>query len=69
MFHFRDRLKETLCEHELVLECEAFLSGRYAQHLAELDLPVPVWAWMNTLAHGSSDQIMVLGTEPACARL
>lgn len=38
---------------EFVAECERFLSGSYADHLDELGQPVPVWAWVNLLAHGS----------------
>lgn len=36
----------------LAQECEAFLAGRYAEHLDGLGCPVPTWAWLNGLAHG-----------------
>lgn len=32
----------------------AFWSGRYAEHLVRQGAPVPAWAWLNALAHGSS---------------
>lgn len=38
---------------ELVEECERFLQGGYAEHLAAAGRPVPVWAWLNLLAHGT----------------
>jgi len=56
-------------EGEFVAECEAFLSGHYAQCLAEENRPVPVWAWLNVLAHGSDDDITALTTgEPPSQR-
>ena len=47
-------------EQEFVAECEAFLSGHSAQWLADANRPVPVWAWVNALAHGSDDDITAL---------
>ena len=47
-------------EHELVTECEAYLSGRYAEYLGEAKRPVPVWAWLNVLAHGSEEDVAAL---------
>lgn len=47
-------------ERELVAECEAFLSGHYAQCLANENHPIPTWAWLNALAHGSEDDITAL---------
>jgi hypothetical protein len=44
-------------ERELVAECEAFFSGQYAQYLDNENRPIPVWAWLNVLAHGSEDDI------------
>jgi len=44
-------------ERELVAECEAFLCGHYAQYLRNENRPVPVWAWLNVLAHGSEEDI------------
>lgn len=36
----------------LIADSEAFLTGRLAEALAERGEPVPVWAWVNVLAHG-----------------
>ena len=47
-------------ERELVAECEAFLSGRYAPCLASRGGSVPPWAWLNLLAHGEPDDIKAL---------
>lgn len=38
----------------LVRECEEFLGGRFALRLADAEMPVPGWAWVNLLAHGDS---------------
>ena len=42
---------------KLVGETERFLQGCYADDLAEVGLPVPVWAWTNLLAHGTDRQL------------
>jgi len=55
-------------EQEFVAECGAFLSGHSAQWLADANRPVPVWAWVNALAHGSDDDITALAAgEPPSA--
>ena len=55
-------------ERALVGECEAFLSGHYAQYLDGENLGVPDWAWLNVLAHGTPDDIRALASgEPAWA--
>lgn len=41
----------------LVEECEAFLAGTYVELCEARGEPVPVWAWMNLLAHGTEDQL------------
>ncbi|MBO0727642.1 MAG: hypothetical protein J2P57_00200 [Acidimicrobiaceae bacterium] len=38
-------------------ECEAYLSGKYADWLSNHGQPVPGWAWINGLAHGSADDV------------
>ena len=38
-------------------ECSAVLEGRYADALAGAGMPVPVWAWVNLLAHGTEDEL------------
>jgi len=50
-------------QDELVLECEAFLSGEYAQGLRDGDRDVPAWAWLNALAHGNDRQLAALASE------
>jgi hypothetical protein len=42
---------------QLVAECEAFLTGRYAEHLVETGGSIPAWAWTNLLAHGTEEQL------------
>jgi len=44
---------------ELIGECEAFLSGRFAERLGAHKGSVPVWAWTNLLAHGSERTLHV----------
>jgi hypothetical protein len=41
----------------LVEECEAFLAGTYAELCESRGERVPVWAWMNLLAHGTEEQL------------
>jgi hypothetical protein len=48
----------------LVVECEAFLSGRYREYLAAQNRPVPGWAWINQLAHGSLDDVRSMAGHP-----
>jgi hypothetical protein len=38
-------------------ECELFLAGRYAQRLHAHHLPIPAWACLNPLAHGTNDDL------------
>ncbi len=49
-------------ERGLVAECEAFLTGHFALYLGQQSRLVPPWAWLNTLAHGSEDDITALAT-------
>jgi hypothetical protein len=41
----------------IALECEAFLDGTLAEYWDDKGMDVPVWAWMNMLAHGSARRI------------
>lgn len=41
----------------LVDECEALLSGRGAELVWDRGESVPVWGWVNLLAHGSVDDL------------
>jgi hypothetical protein len=51
--------------HEIGDECDAFLAGEWAEHLAENGQPVPQWAWVNQVAHGSEERMRDLATQPA----
>jgi hypothetical protein len=46
-------------------ECQAFVSGRYAEFASVRRRPVPVWAWVNTLAHGSEQDLATLASGPS----
>jgi hypothetical protein len=53
----------------LVEECEAFLAGTYAELCESRGERVPVWAWMNLLAHGTEDQLRTsVAPHPSCCR-
>jgi hypothetical protein len=41
----------------IALECEAFLDGTLAEYWDDRGMDVPVWTWMNLLAHGAARQI------------
>jgi hypothetical protein len=41
----------------IALECEAFLLGSLVEFWDEKGVEVPVWAYMNLLAHGTARQI------------
>lgn len=43
----------------MVEECEAFFAGTFVELCEERATPVPAWAWMNLLAHGTEDQLSV----------
>lgn len=51
------RRRERELSRELVEESEAFLVGRYVEHLESRAAAVPVWAWTNALAHGTADDL------------
>lgn len=38
-------------------DCEAYLHGGYAERRRLRGEPVPVWAWVNLLAHGTADEL------------
>ncbi len=52
----------------VALECEAFLNGTLAEYWDEKGVIVPVWAWMNLLAHGSEEQITETVAHPSRPR-
>jgi hypothetical protein len=41
----------------IALECEAFLAGTLAEYWDDKGMDVPVWTYMNLLAHGNARQI------------
>jgi hypothetical protein len=45
-------------------ECDAFLAGDWAEHLAAHGEPVPAWAWLNRVAHGRIDELRALTRTP-----
>jgi hypothetical protein len=48
----------------LVEESQAFLDGRYAELAASSgETRVPVWAWMNLLAHGTEAELRVTASQ------
>lgn len=51
------RSRRTPPRDGLAEECTAFLIGRYADLLSTDGMPVPVWAWLNLLAHGTQDEL------------
>lgn len=53
-----------VASEDLVSDCEAFLLGRAAERLSARRAPVPAWAWVNALAHGSADEIRGLARLP-----
>ena len=41
-------------------ECEAFLDGRWAETREDTTRPLPMWAWLNPIAHGDLEQVRAL---------
>lgn len=41
----------------LIDECQAFLDGRFAELAGAGEGAVPVWAWLNLLAHGTEAEL------------
>jgi hypothetical protein len=55
-----------LCEHDVddtdfADECEAFLAGHWAETREDNARPLPMWAWLNPIAHGDVEQVRALG--------
>lgn len=46
----------------LVIECEAFLAGRYHELLDPSRGQVPAWAWLNVLAHANVAELQEVVT-------
>ncbi len=49
---------------DLGLECAMFLAGEYAGYLESEGRPVPAWAWVNRLAHGTEGDLRTLAGGP-----
>ena len=45
-------------------ECEAWLSGEWAEYLAAHGEEVPPWAWLNRVAHCSEQVLRVMTRMP-----
>jgi len=41
-------------------ECEAFLAGRWAGVRQDSTRALPVWAWLNPIAHGDLEQVRTI---------
>ena len=39
-------------------DCAAFLSGHLAEYLSDHHKAIPVWAWVNLLAHGTYEELV-----------
>ena len=48
---------------DLANECELFLRGRYVEHVRAASRPVPAWARLNLLAHGTAAELAALRSE------
>lgn len=45
-------------------ECEAWLAGRWAEHLDTRHQAVPSWAWLNQVAHASEEALQTMSQPP-----
>jgi hypothetical protein len=41
-------------------ECDAFLRGEYVEYASAMGWNVPVWAWINAVAHADQDRLVRL---------
>jgi hypothetical protein len=51
----------------LVEDCESVLAGTYVERLVDAGAPVPPWAWVSLLAHGTA-QDLYRARHPSSAR-
>ena len=49
----------------IALECEAFLAGTLAEYWEDKGMDLPVWAYMNLLAHGDVSDACADGVDGA----
>lgn len=54
--------------NEIAEECEAFLSGSFADLQGSRHQPVEAWAWVNRVAHAEPEELRVLASRPAMWR-
>ena len=47
-------------------ECDAFLEGSYVQYLRDHDMPIPVTAWLNRVAHAHPTALATLAASDGC---
>ena len=59
--------RERTAATALVAECEAFLNGTLAEYWEDMGIVVPVWAWINLLAHGRPEQVTDSVSRPAAS--
>jgi hypothetical protein len=54
---FRARRRARVDARRLARDCEAVVTGRFADLLFDRGDRVPVWAWSNLLAHGTESEL------------
>ena len=59
---WKERLEATRA-HQLIRECECFLTGRYAFMRHSQGLSVPDWAWLSVLAHAPAQQLVTYAAQ------
>ena len=64
----RERVAAPVESSVVAQECEAFLNGTLAEYWEDKGVVVPVWAWINLLAHGSRAQIAHSVSRPGRVR-
>ncbi len=38
-------------------ECDAYLRGEYVEYASTMDWNIPVWAWINAVAHADEERV------------
>jgi hypothetical protein len=64
----RERAATPSASSVVAEECEAFLNGTLAEYWEDKGIDVPVWTWINLLAHGSAAQIAHSVSRPGRTR-
>jgi hypothetical protein len=60
VWHLRRKYELPSVSPDVGNEAEAFLRGTYAEYLEALGRRVPIWAWLNCLAHGTEADLSAL---------